>query len=48
MEQVRTADADAAVLVAVELSKASWLLAVYDPTTDKVSRRRVEGGDAAG
>ena len=48
MEQVRVADADAAVLMAIELSKASWLLAVHDPSTDRVSRRRVEGGDADG
>ena len=48
MEQVRVADADAAVLMAIELSKASWLLAVHDPSTDRVSRRRVEGGDAYG
>jgi hypothetical protein len=31
MEQVRVADADAAVLMAIEMSKASWLLAVDDP-----------------
>ncbi len=36
-----------AVLVAIELSKVSWLLAVHDPTTDKISRHRIEGGDAA-
>jgi transposase len=36
-----------AVLVATELSRASWLLAVYDPTTDKISRRRIAGGDDA-
>jgi transposase len=50
MEQVQTTGddgADAAILVAVELSKASWLLAIYDPTTGKVSRRGVDGGDAA-
>jgi len=49
MEQVQVTcggDAEAAVLVAIELSKANWLLAVYDPTTGKVSRRRVDGGDA--
>src|SRR5918997_634541 len=37
-----------ALLVAIELSKASWLLAVHDPTTDKISRHRIEGGHAAG
>ena len=36
-----------AVLVATELSRASWLLAVYDPTTDKISRCRIAGGDDA-
>ena len=34
------------VLAAIELSKANWLLAIYDPVGDKVSRRRVDGGDA--
>lgn len=43
----QTTDAQAAVLVAIELSRASWLLAVYDPTTDKISRHRIAGGDAA-
>ena len=37
-----------AVLVAIELSKMTWLLAVYDPFTSKVSHRRVDGGDADG
>jgi hypothetical protein len=40
-------DTQPAVLVAIELSRASWLLAVYDPATDKISRRRIAGGDAA-
>jgi transposase len=44
----QTTDAQPAVLVAIELSRASWLLAVYDSTTDKISRRRIAGGDAAG
>jgi len=44
----QTTDAQPVVLVAIELSKASWLLAVYDSTTDKISRRRIAGGDAAG
>jgi transposase len=35
-----------AVLVAIELSKATWLLAIHDPATGKVSRRRVIGGEA--
>jgi transposase len=37
-----------AVFVAIELSKSSWLLAIHDPVTDKISRRRIKGGDAAG
>src|SRR5687767_8319393 len=36
----------AAVLVAIELSKATWLLAIHDPASDKVSRRRINGGEA--
>lgn len=32
--------------MAIELSKANWLLAIDDPATGKVSRRRVDGGDA--
>lgn len=36
------------VLVAIELSKSAWVLAVHDPITDKISRRRVESGDATG
>jgi transposase len=35
----------AAILVAIELSKTRWLLALYDPTRDKISRRDVDGGD---
>jgi len=39
-----------AVLVAIELSKTTWLLAIYDPISSKVSRRQGggEGGDADG
>jgi transposase len=48
MEQAGVAGADVAVLAAIELSKASWLLAVHDPSTGKLSRHRVDGGDAAG
>jgi transposase len=49
MEQMQVADTGcigAVVLVAIELSKANWLVAVHDPATGKVSRRRVDGGDA--
>ena len=48
MADRRATDTHPAMLVAIELSKASWLLAVHDPTTDKISRHRIEGGDAAG
>ena len=34
-------DTQPAVLVAIELSRAGWLLAVYDPTTEKISRHRI-------
>jgi hypothetical protein len=37
----------AAALVAIELSKTTWLFAIHDPVTDKVSRRRVEGATPA-
>jgi transposase len=49
MEQEQVAStgcAEAVVLVAIELSKTNWLLAVHDPSTSKVSHRRVNGGDA--
>lgn len=49
MEQVQatgTGDTNTAILVAIELSKATWLLAMCDPVMGKVSRRRVDGGDA--
>ena len=36
----------AAVLVAIELSKTTWLLAIHDPASGKVSRRHVIGGEA--
>ena len=39
-------DEAATVLVAIERSKAAWLLAIYDPTTDRISHRRVTGGGA--
>ncbi len=47
-ESIGTCDASVTVLVAIELSKSAWVLAVYDPITDKISRRRVDSGDAAG
>jgi hypothetical protein len=49
MEQVQKTSyvgSEAAVLVAIELSKANWLLAVHDPAMGKVSQSGVRGGDA--
>src|SRR5512147_1749587 len=49
MEQKQVANTDclgAVILVAIELSKANWLVAIHDISTSKVSRRRVDGGDA--
>lgn len=49
MEQKQVANTDclgAVILVAIELSKANWLVAIHDLSTSKVSRRRVDGGDA--
>lgn len=48
MAQVQVTGAcgtETAILVAIELSKANWLLAVDDPATGRVSRHRVDGGD---
>lgn len=36
----------AAALVAIELSKTTWLLAIHEPVPGKVSQRRVGGGEA--
>jgi transposase len=38
----------AALLVALELSKSTWLVALHSPAADKVSQHRLEGGDAEG
>lgn len=46
---VSPADAtSAAVFVALELSRSTWLIALHSPVADKVSQHRLEGGDAAG
>jgi len=37
----------ARIFAAIELSKKSWLLAIYRPTVDRTSQYRVEHGDAA-
>ncbi|MGA8756953.1 MAG: hypothetical protein WB611_11600 [Stellaceae bacterium] len=46
-ESVDTCGAAIAVLVAIELSKLAWVLAIHDPITDKISRRRLNSGDTA-
>lgn len=49
MEQFQTTDMaemEMTVLVAIELSKTTWLVAIHDPISSKVSRRRSDGGDA--
>jgi transposase len=38
----------ATLFVALELSKATWLVAVHAPDRDKLSLRRLDGGNAAG
>jgi hypothetical protein len=35
----------ATLFVALELSKASWLVALHSPAADKVSLHRLAGGD---
>lgn len=50
MRQLRSLTAEeleTTMFVAIELSKARWLLAVQAPATGKISRRAVDGGDAA-
>ena len=37
----------ATLSVALELSKAKWLVGLHSPAGDKISRRTVAGGDAA-
>ena len=38
----------ATMFVALELSKASWLVALHSPVADKVSQYRFSGGNVAG
>jgi transposase len=33
--------------VALELSRAKWLVGLHSPVADEISRRTVTGGDAA-
>ena len=37
----------ATLFVALELSKAKWLVGLHSPAVDKISRRTITGGDAA-
>jgi transposase len=37
----------AALFVALELSKATWLVALNSPIADKISEHRIDGGDTA-
>src|SRR5687767_6774716 len=48
IEQMPTARDDAAVFVAMELSKTSWLLAARASPSGKTSSHRLNGGDVAG
>ena len=36
----------ATLFVALELSKAKWLVGLHSPTADKISRHTITGGDA--
>ena len=48
VQSTNVAESIVTVLAAIELSKTTWLLAIHDPTTNKVSRRRSDGGDVEG
>ena len=45
VQSTNVAESIVTVLAAIELSKTTWLLAIHDPTTNKVARRRSDGGD---
>ena len=47
--QIRTAAEgyDTTIYVALELSKATWLVALNSPIADKISEHRIDGGDTA-
>ena len=45
VQSTNVAESIVTVLAAIELSKTTWLLAIHDPTTNKASRRRSDGGD---
>ena len=40
--------ASATLFVALELSRATWRVALHAPLTNKVSQHRLDGGDADG
>ena len=53
MEDVKTAIVAAAVtpatlFMALELSRSTWLVAMYSPIADKVSQHCLDGGDIDG
>ena len=41
-------DQPATIFVALELSKATWLVAVYTPLADRIGHHRLQAGDARG
>jgi transposase len=48
VQSTNVAESIVTMLAAIELSKTTWLLAIHDPTSNKVSRRRCDGGDVEG
>jgi transposase len=42
------ADQPATIFVALELSRASWVVAVHTPLTDKIGLHKLKGGDSEG
>lgn len=42
-----TADYCGTIFVAIELSQKSWLVTLYSPERDRISRHKLEGGDHA-
>jgi transposase len=42
------AEQPATIFVALELSRASWVVAVHTPLADKIGLHKLKGGDSAG
>jgi transposase len=42
------AEQPATIYLALELSRASWLVAVHTPLADKIGLHKLAGGDSAG